>query len=209
MAIPSNFVCLSSSPATALELGHCLFLKISPSQRVHTLLPWPGVILYAVLTSAPSAHCLCLVQSPQRLAAVLPIACLQEYMVRGKINREHCSCMGYFTYVLHSPTNLLPVDIPYPCQGEGNPWTYLPLCPVTVQPTSDVKKFRLKQSGSYHVNKVAFFGLCKRDADGSIAIRYSIPSPPPAIPNTTLFHLCKLFCSCHFVQAALSYLETP
>lgn len=55
---------------------------------------------------------------------------------RGKINREHCSCTRFFTP--------LPVAIPYPCHGDGNPWSYLPLCPLTGQPTSDVTKIQFK-----------------------------------------------------------------
>lgn len=159
MAIPSNCACLSSSPASCSGAGTLSVPQNKPfPEGAHT-------VNLTYFVRSPNLCTFCALPVPgakSTEAAVLPIACLQEYMVRGKINRARCSCTRYFTYVLHTPTNLLPVDIPYPCQAEGNPWTYLPLCPLTVQPTSDVKKFSLKQSGSYHVNKVAFFWVVQK-----------------------------------------------
>ena len=86
----------------APELGHWLFLKISPSRWACMLLASTGVFLYTALTSAAS----CMLPVPgakSTQAAVLPIACFQEHTVRGKISRQHCSCRRHFTYLSHNP----------------------------------------------------------------------------------------------------------
>lgn len=113
------------------ELGHWLFLKTSPSQWGHVLLPCPRVISYPALTSTPTCT-LHVTGAKSTQAAVLPVACLQEHVVRGNINRHYL-----FLYkILHTPTTcphttLLPVATPCSCNGGGNPWFIVPLCPLT------------------------------------------------------------------------------
>lgn len=122
LSVPQNKCFPVGTRAAALPWGNFV---CSPNHcpHLHTACPW------------------CKVHAGCSAACSLPARARGQ----GKYQQALLVPVQDISHTYHIPhTTLLPVAIPCPCHGGGSPWSCLPLCPLTGQPASDLKKIQFK-----------------------------------------------------------------